>query len=66
MSNGETGLLVAAEDAEALQRSLALLIDDESLRTRMAAAGRERMQKEFSIDTMADRHITLYESVLNG
>jgi hypothetical protein len=32
----------------------------------MSIAGRERMQKEFSIATMADKHITLYESVLNG
>jgi hypothetical protein len=32
----------------------------------MGVAGRERMQNEFSIDTMADRHVELYESVLEG
>ena len=30
----------------------------------LVGAGRERMQKEFSIATMADRHMTLYKSVL--
>jgi len=66
VSDGETGILVAAEDSEALQRSLAALIEDKPRREQLGAAGRERMQNEFSIDTMADRHITLYESVLNG
>jgi len=64
--DGETGILVAVEDAEALQQSLAALIEDRPRREQLGAAGRERMQNEFSIDTMADRHITLYESVLNG
>jgi hypothetical protein len=32
----------------------------------MGAAGQQRMQNEFSIDTMADKHVALYESVLNG
>ena len=66
VSDGETGILVTAEDAAALQAALERLIDDEDLRTRMAVAGRERMQKEFSIDTMADKHVELYEMVLNG
>jgi glycosyltransferase involved in cell wall biosynthesis len=66
VSDGETGILVAAEDSEALQRSLAALIEDKPRREQLGTAGRERMQNEFSIDTMADRHITLYESVLNG
>ena len=32
----------------------------------MGQAGRQRMQNEFSIATMADRHIAMYESILNG
>jgi glycosyltransferase involved in cell wall biosynthesis len=64
--NGETGLLVPAENAEQLRDAIMTLIDDEPLRREMGVAGRERMQKEFSIDTMADKHVALYESVLNG
>ena len=64
--DGETGTLVPAEDVEALRDAIATLIDDDDLRSKMGAAGRERMQKEFSIDTMADKHVALYESILNG
>jgi glycosyltransferase involved in cell wall biosynthesis len=66
VSDGESGILVAAEDATELQHALETLIGDDELRARMGKAGRERMQKEFSIDTMADRHVELYEMVLHG
>jgi len=66
IADGETGLLVPSENAELLQQAIKTLIDDDGLRQRMGAAGRERMQKEFSIATMADKHAALYESILNG
>lgn len=65
VADGETGLLVAAEDSDALARAMHRLLDDDALRARFAAAGRVRMATEFSIDTMADKHVALYESILN-
>ena len=62
----KTGLLVPAENVERLRDAISTLIEDVQMRQAMSAAGRERMQKEFSIDTMADKHAELYESVLNG
>lgn len=64
--DGETGLLVPAQSIAGLRDAIAKLIDEDDIRTRMGAAGRERMQKEFSIDTMADKHVAVYESVLDG
>jgi len=64
--DGQTGLLVEPEDADALGSAIARLVDDPELAAKLGAAGRERMQNEFSIDTMADRHVDLYESILNG
>ncbi|MGI9273089.1 MAG: glycosyltransferase family 4 protein [Woeseiaceae bacterium] len=64
--DGETGILVQPEDVTALQAAIATLITDEGVRSSMGAAGRDRMQNEFSIDTMADKHVALYESILNG
>jgi glycosyltransferase involved in cell wall biosynthesis len=64
--DGKTGALVPAEDTDALRQAIATLVDDEGLRRSMGAAGQERMQNEFSIDTMADKHVTLYETILNG
>ena len=64
--DGETGLLVPAADASALRQAIVTLIAHENVRRSMGAAGRERMQSEFSIDTMVRQHISLYESVLSG
>ena len=64
VADGETGLLVAPDDADALQQAIARLADDGTLREILGAAGRERMQNEFSIATMADRHVAVYESLL--
>ena len=66
VDHGKTGLLVPAENVDELETAMRRLIDDERMRERMSIAGRERMQNEFSIDTMAHKHIDLYESVLNG
>ena len=64
VTDGETGLLVQPGDSKALREAIVSLMDDPELRSRLAGAGRERMQKEFSIATMAERHMTLYQSVL--
>jgi len=62
----KTGLLVEPEDSDALGAAVARIIDDPELQSQFGVAGKERMQYEFSIATMADKHITLYETVLNG
>jgi len=65
VAHGETGLLVEPEDSDALGTAIARLVDDPDLAAGLGAAGRERMQKEFSIATMADKHVALYEAVLS-
>jgi glycosyltransferase involved in cell wall biosynthesis len=64
--DGQTGVLVPPENVEELRDAIATLLDCANLRQQMGVAGKERMQNEFSIDTMVDKHIALYESVLNG
>ena len=66
VAHDETGLLVAAEDAGALQAAIGALMDDDALRARLGRAGQKRMQNEFSIATMAKEHVALYESVVNA
>ena len=66
VADGETGILVPAEDVPALAAAIARLTDDSALRRRFGAAGRERMQNEFSIATMAGLHVALYESLIDA
>ena len=64
VADGETGSLVEPGNADALGAAIARFADDPALRQRCGEAGRRRMQNEFSIATMADKHVALYESVL--
>jgi glycosyltransferase involved in cell wall biosynthesis len=66
VADGETGILVRSENVDELENAIEALIDNDQLRQKMGRAGQERMQNEFSIATMVDRHIEVYESVLNG
>ena len=66
VADGETGILVSPEDVAGLGSAIARLIDDPELRRRLGNAGRERMQNEFSIATMAEKHVQLYESLIDA
>ena len=63
--DGETGMLVPPEDVAALTGAMATLMTDDERRATLGRNGKARMQAEFSIDTMVDRHVELYESILN-
>jgi glycosyltransferase involved in cell wall biosynthesis len=58
-----TGLLVAVNDAEALGAALERLIGDPALRRQLGAAARARVERDFSVAGMIDRHVRLYADV---
>lgn len=62
--DGETGMLVAPGDSDALTIAIARLAADAGLRRRYGDAGRRRMQSEFSIQTMTAKHLSLYQQIL--
>jgi glycosyltransferase involved in cell wall biosynthesis len=59
---GETGLLVPPGDPESLAESLARLLDDPTLRAKLAAAGREIVEREF----VAAREAAWLLRIMNG
>jgi glycogen(starch) synthase len=65
VTDGETGLLVAPGDAEALSGALRRLAGDTALRDRLAAGGRERV-KGFAWGAVAASYREIYEAALAG
>ena len=64
--DGETGILVPPKNPKALADGIIKLLGDENLRKKMGKAGRERVEREFSWDTVAGKIVKLYEDVLAG
>jgi rhamnosyl/mannosyltransferase len=62
--DGVTGLVVPPGDPHALAGALNRLLDDAELRRRVGEAGRARVVREFTQDTMADRVRALYRQAL--
>jgi len=59
-----TGYLVPVGDRAGFARSTNLLLDDAELAKRLGQAGRRRVQREFSVETMIRRHADLYRDLL--
>ncbi|WBY00731.1 glycosyltransferase family 4 protein [Ramlibacter tataouinensis] len=63
VQDGATGLLVPVRDAPALAAAIERLLQDEALRSRLAAAARERALGRFSREAMMQHWMRLYEEV---
>ncbi|MGA0060139.1 MAG: glycosyltransferase [Planctomycetota bacterium] len=64
--DGETGLLVPAEDSGALAAALARVGDDPELRTQLGTAGRARIEEAFLPARMVEGYDALYRQLLGG
>ncbi len=60
---GEAGLLVPADDRDALARALGELHRDPELRVRLGRRARERAVREFSLERVAEAYLALYQQV---
>ena len=64
LTDGATGLLVPPGDPEALAGALRRLLASAEARDSIAAAGRERVEREFGSAAAARRVSAIYEEVL--
>ncbi|MDX6583433.1 MAG: hypothetical protein QOI10_2617 [Solirubrobacterales bacterium] len=58
-----TGFLVPPKDPEPMMRALRTLLEQPALATRFGRSGRERIEREFSLDAMVAAKQELYERV---
>ena len=65
IDSGVNGLLVPAQDIEALRSALTRLVDDAPLRARFGLAGRIKTDSNFTVENMADDTIDLYRRGIN-
>jgi glycosyltransferase involved in cell wall biosynthesis len=63
--DGVTGLLVPPHDSVALAQAITRLLNDPDLRRAMGQAGRERVEKHFSVEQMVRQTEALYEELLS-
>ena len=64
--NNEYGLVVPAEDSQALAKAVLTLAEDEVLRARMANAARQRVLERFSLGACVDQYATLYRALMTN
>jgi glycosyltransferase involved in cell wall biosynthesis len=64
MIEGETGLLVPAQDPPALAEAIVALAGDPARCRHMGEAGRRWVLAEYTVETMAGRMLALYERLL--
>ncbi len=64
ITNGETGVLVELNNAEAFANAIISLIRNPKEAGRLALRARDRVQRDFSVKTMSDNILALYKTLV--
>lgn len=64
VDDGVNGFLIPTKDVDALTGKLRILIDDANLRQKMGKAAREKAEKEFSLDVVIEKHLKIYNELI--
>ena len=64
--DGVTGILVPPQDAKATAEAILKLLNDETLRQRIGLAGRERVERYFSLERWVGETIRIYEKAVSS
>ncbi|HZP72189.1 MAG TPA: glycosyltransferase family 4 protein [Gaiellaceae bacterium] len=64
--DGETGLLVPTDDADALASSILRVVEDAALRERLGLAARRRAVEHFALGPWRRAHLELYASLVGA
>ena len=62
--DGREGLLVEPGDPNGLASAIQALLDDNAKRLQLGSCARQRVVRDFSIQSISERNVQLYESIL--
>src|SRR5262249_10253107 len=65
VEDGESGFLVPVSDPASLAEKLICLLQNHDLAARMGSRARERVEREFSLESMICKHQDYYQKLLN-
>ena len=60
------GFLIPTKDVDALASKLRVLIDNPEIRVSMGKASRTKAEKEFSLDVVIERHLKIYNELIQA
>lgn len=66
VDDGKTGYLVESDDAEALAERLIAMAEDLEHAGRLGRAGREKLLREFKLETTVQKHLNMYRKIVEG
>jgi glycosyltransferase involved in cell wall biosynthesis len=66
IEDGVSGLLVPPKDVDSLAGAIIRLSNDESLREQLGQKAKERWKNTFSVDSMVNKTMELYDSLLSS
>lgn len=64
VDDGKTGFLVPKHDVAVLADKILLLLNDSVLRSNMGKVGREKFEKEFTLEVFEKRMIWIFEHIV--
>ena len=64
VDSGRTGWLVPPKEPAALAQAVVQMLADEEMRRTFGQAGRERVERDFSLKQMVSRYETLFDDLL--
>jgi glycosyltransferase involved in cell wall biosynthesis len=66
LDDGQTGLLLPADEPEAWSTALNQVLTVPAMARRLGAAARARIEAEFALPVVVDRYVALYQELLAG
>lgn len=66
VDHGQTGMVVAVDDAAALADALARVLADPALRAALSAGARQAAERTYSLDRVAARYTAIYAELCDG